>query len=106
MAHHGACSNWLSKIIDEQRWKVGRVHTLHERAVQCEAIVSAIKSHLTGTTLVDQSKLTEAVLMALDLADELECEAEQNSAAKVAPAIEASWLVFEKLRWTHLETEV
>lgn len=98
-------SNWLSKIIEEKRRTIDRRIPRRERKAECEAIVAAVKGHPQGKPLADHPKLEEAVLAALDLADELEREAERNPVPTASPAIQASWLIFEKLGLPQPEPE-
>jgi hypothetical protein len=90
--------NWLSEIIEGKRRTIDRAFPRRLRQAACDGIIAAIQTHPNGALLAANEKLEPVVLEALDVAAAVERAQERDSnLTSGSPAIQASWLVFDKL---------
>jgi hypothetical protein len=90
--------NWLSEIIERKRGTIDRAFPRRLRQAACDGIIAAVLTHPNGASLAANEKLEPAVLEALDVAAAVERAQERDSnLTSGSPAIQASWLVFDKL---------
>jgi hypothetical protein len=93
-----APSNWLSRIIEENRGVIDRLVPFVEKKAERDAIVEAIKAHPQGGPLADSPYLLDVIWAALGVANDREREAKRSlHVVTVSPTIHASWFVFDEL---------
>jgi hypothetical protein len=97
MSYTEGPSNWLSKIIDENRKAIVRFIPFFEQKAEQAAILAAIKAHPKGQPLLSHANLADVVWASLGVANEYEREAKKRPMPNLSPSIKASLFIFEEL---------